>query len=58
MRNLCEDHEQCRAALAAVERTPQGVVPSAELEAAGLEVELDRATGRLRPKRPAAAEGL
>jgi hypothetical protein len=50
VRNLCDAHAGCQAALAAIERLPQGVVPAADLAAAGLEVELDRATGRLRPR--------
>ncbi len=62
VRNLCEDNAACQAVLAAIERTPASVVASADLDAMGLEVELDKSTGRLVARRrprpaPAAEDG-
>ena len=52
VRNLCEGCDENQAFIARIERTPREVVNPDLLEKAGLELQVDRQSGKVQLKRP------
>lgn len=56
IRNACDDCAENQEVIAKMESTPRKVVNAEELEAAGMEVDIDRHTGRVSVRPPTRAE--